>query len=254
MNLIHSEKHLFSTTNLLELLFISSTLFMVLPILVFITMFSHEGGHGIIVVPAIILNREIPEVPTESLQENPFRNFPLGIFSLLLAFPLGIVANGILSYLSIKNAQKYRNGESKKGLFLLSVFIGFCILNLGGILTNFFGQDFSFIIQDILKIPSNEQWFKYLLRIITYIGFPLFLVIKYRFKIDQMLVISGTTYLGYIAVVEMIVPHIAPILMANFWWLFIIGLLVLISTITILIKNIELRVKKSENSLSSGLS
>ena len=73
----------------------SSTLIMILPILAFVTMFSHEGGHGIIVVPAIILNREIPKLPIEGMQENPFRNFPLGIFSLFLSFPLGVVANGV---------------------------------------------------------------------------------------------------------------------------------------------------------------
>jgi len=38
--------------------------------------------------------------------------------------------------------------------------------------------------------------------------------------------------------------------MANFWWLFIFGLLVLVCTITILIKNIELVAAKSEKTLS----
>ncbi|MFX0124369.1 MAG: hypothetical protein ACFFAE_12075 [Candidatus Hodarchaeota archaeon] len=232
----------------------SSTLLMIFPILVFITMFSHEGGHGLIVVPAIMLNREIPELPIEGMQENPFKNFPLGIFSLVLAFPLGIVANGFLSFLSLKNAQQYRNSETMKELFIFASFISFCILNLGGILTNFFGQDFAFIIQDIMKIPCDEQWFRIILRIIIYIVFPLFLAKKYQFKADKIFVITGTTYLGYTIVVELIVPPLTPILMDNFWWLFIIGLLVLICTMIILMKNIESVAPKSEKKPTDTLS
>ncbi|MFX1284694.1 MAG: hypothetical protein ACFFB5_13630 [Promethearchaeota archaeon] len=238
MDLIQPKKH-FSIKKLLELLFMSSTLIMILPILAFVTMFSHEGGHGIIVVPAIILNREIPKVPVEGMQENPFRNFPLGIFSLVLSFPLGVVANGFLSYLSLKNAKQYRNNETIKELFLLTIFLSFCILNFSGIVTNFFGQDFAFIIKDILKIPYDEQWFRYILRIIIYIIFPLFLAKKYQFEIHKMFIISGASYLGYILVVELLMPPLAPILMANFWWLFIFGLLILLGTMIFLIKNIE---------------
>jgi hypothetical protein len=227
---------------------------MIMPILTFITIFSHEGGHGIIVVPAIILNREIPKVPTEGMQENPFRNFPLGILSLFLAFPLGVVANGFLSYLSVRNAQQYRNTETMKELFLLTIFLSFCILNFCGILTNVFGQDFAFITKDILRIPSDELWFRYTLRIIIYIAFPLFLIKKYQFETDKIFIISGTTYLGYILVVELFVPPLAPFLMANFWWLFIYGLLILVGTIAVLIKNIESIQAKSEKNLSTTLS
>jgi len=253
LDLIQPKKH-FSIKTLLELLFISGTLFLILPILTFVTMFSHEGGHGIIVVPAIILNREIPKVPIEGMQENPFRNFPLGILSLFLAFPLGVVANGFLSYLSLKNAKQYRNTETMKELFLLTIFLSFCILNFSGILTNVFGQDFAFIIKDILKISSDEQWFRYILRIIIYIVFPLFLAKQYQFKIDKMFVISGTTYLGYILVLELLVPPLAPILMVNFWWLFFFGLLILVGTMTVLIKNIESISVKSEKKLSDMMS
>ena len=253
MNLIQAKTH-FSIKTLLELLVVSGTLFMILPILAFVTMFSHEGGHGIIVVPAIILNREIPNVPIEGMQENPFRNFPLGIFSLILAFPLGVVANGFLSYLSIKNAKQYQNTKTLKELFFLAIFLSFCILNFSGILTNVFGQDFAFITENILGIPSDEQWFRDILRIISYIIFPLFLAKKYQFGIDKMVVISGTTYLGYILVVELLVPPLAPILMANFWWLFIFGLLILIGTMTVLIKNIESVSAKSDEKVGGMMS
>jgi hypothetical protein len=210
-------------------------------------MFSHEGGHGIIVVPAIILNQEIPKIPIEGMQENPFRNFPLGIFSLFLAFPLEIAANGFLLYLSLQNAKQYRNSKTMKELFLLSIFLSFCILNFSGILTNFFGQDFAFIIKDILKVPADEQWFRSIMRILVYIVFPLFLTRKYQFKIDKMLIISGTTYLGYYTIlVDIILPPLAPIFMTNFWWLFIIGLIILIGTMTLLIRNIEPVAKRVE--------
>ncbi|MFX0185136.1 MAG: hypothetical protein ACFE95_18800 [Candidatus Hodarchaeota archaeon] len=255
MDLIQSEKHFFSIKNLLGLLFISGTLFMILSILTFITMFSNEGGHGMIIVPAIILNREIPEVPIEGVQKNPFTNFPLGIFSLFLAFPFGVIANGFLTYLSAKNAKQYRNSKTMKELVLYTVFISFCILNFSGIINNFFGQDFAFIMKDILKIPSEEEWFKFIQRIIIYTAFPLFLAKKYQLEIDKILVISGTTYLGYYAiVVELIVPPLAPILMANFWWLFIFGLLILACTTAILIINLEPVPTKAEKKLSHMLS
>ena len=88
--------------NLLLLGLVVCTTFAVVPILSFITVFAHEGGHGLLIVPAIILNREIPVMPMSeeskqgALQENPFQNFPIGIFSLFLSFPLGVMANGIL--------------------------------------------------------------------------------------------------------------------------------------------------------------
>lgn len=66
--------------NFLLLGLVVCTTFAVVPILSFITAFAHERGHGILIVPAIILNREIPVMPIsveseqETLQENPFRN------------------------------------------------------------------------------------------------------------------------------------------------------------------------------------
>ncbi|MFX0151735.1 MAG: hypothetical protein ACFFAJ_13185, partial [Candidatus Hodarchaeota archaeon] len=138
----------FTIQSIKGLILIFCMTILVVPFLVFICMFAHEGGHGIIIVPAIILNMEIPEVPSEGMQENPFKNFSLGILSLFLAFPLGILTNGVLLYLSYKNARNYRCYDSKKGLFLMTLFVSFSILNLAAIFTNFFGQDFAFIIKD----------------------------------------------------------------------------------------------------------
>jgi hypothetical protein len=75
-----------------------------------------------------------------------------------------------------------------------------------------------------------------ILGIIIYIVFPLFFAKKHQFESDKMFVISGTSYRGYTIVVEMIVPPLAPILMVNFWWLFIFDLLILTGKMTVLIK------------------
>ncbi|MFX1255296.1 MAG: hypothetical protein ACFFCZ_27085 [Promethearchaeota archaeon] len=246
MKTIQSGMKKLSLDNLKVLIIVSCTLLVSVPFLAFICMFAHEGGHGIIIVPAILLNGEIPEVPSAGMQENPFRNFPLGILSLFFAFPLGIIANGALLYLSYKNARINRNYKSKKELLLLIIFMSFCILNFGAILTNFFGADFSFIIKDALKLPADEQWFRSVLRIITYLVFPVVLAAKKEFEMDKMLVISLTTYLTNLIVVEVLVPPLSPILMANFWWLFIIGLPVLTGTIGILILNYRLAAKGSK--------
>jgi len=226
----------------------------VVPFLVFISMCAHEGGHGLIVVPAIILNMEIPEVPSEGMQENPFRNFPLGIFSLFLAFPLGIMANGVLLYLSYKNARIYRNYDSKKDLFLLILFTSFCVINLAAIFTNFFGQDFAFILKDVLNFLSDEQWFKYFLRFITYFVFPVFLATHKEFEIDKSIVISVTAYLTNMVVVELIVPPLVPILMSNFWWLFIVGLPIFFGTVGILVMSHELGEKRLYETLNVNIS
>jgi len=209
-------------------------------------MFAHEGGHGLVIVPAIILNREIPVVPTEGMQENPFKNFPLGIFSLFLAFPLGIMANGVLLYLSSRNIKQNCHYHTKEDIILLSVFTAFCLLNLSAVFTNLFGQDFAFIIRDILKIPTEDAWFKSILRISTYIIIPLVIAVWKGFAIDRILTISLSTYFANMVTVETFVPLLAPILMTSFWWLFIIGLPVFISTGVIIFKIHEFGENKDE--------
>ena len=172
--------------NLLLLGLVVCITFAVVPILSFITVFAHERGHGLLIVPAIILNRD-------------------------------------------------RNYESKRDLAFLTAFIIFCILNFGAILNNFFGADFAFIIEDILKFPSNEEWFRNILKVMTYLVFPIFLATKKVFEIDKLLTISVSTDLATQSVGEFLFIPLVPYLMANFWLLFILGLPILISTVGILI-------------------
>ncbi|NHJ02321.1 MAG: hypothetical protein EAX86_09320 [Candidatus Heimdallarchaeota archaeon] len=240
MQKIRFRKRKISIESYFSLLLIFFMLLPIVPLIAFINMFAHEGGHGLVIVPAIIINQEIPGVPTEGMQENPFKKFPMGIFSLILAFPLGIIANGVLLYLAIKNILLIRNYESIKELIQFSILLSFSILNFSAILTNFFGSDFAFLVKDILQVPIEEQWFKYTLRIISYLVFPILLTILQDLELEKILIIIVATYLSNQITVELIVPLVTPLLMVNFWWLFIIGLPVLIIVMLFLIKNLEL--------------
>jgi len=224
-----------------ELLLIFFIVIIVAPFLCFISIFAHEGGHGLLVVPAIILNREIPEMPTveedvtgaETHEWNPFQNFPAGIFLMFLSFPLGIVANGLLSYLSYKNAKRYRTSLIRKDVIFLAIFLSFCIMNFKSVLSNFFGQDFAFIWEGI-GFPYESIWFRYVIKIISYLAFPLFLATKKDFDIARILTVSVGTFAGSIITLTFIFKPLHGMLMANFWWLFIIGLPILIITVVIL--------------------
>ena len=58
-----SFKEAFKQGNVKVLLLIFFTVIIAAPPLTFVGIFAHEGGHGLLVVPAIILNHEIPEMP-----------------------------------------------------------------------------------------------------------------------------------------------------------------------------------------------
>ena len=209
--------------------------------LTFVGIFAHEGGHGLLVVPAIILNREIPETPsvegetngTENHEWNPFSNFPAGILLFFLSFPLGIIASGILSYLSYKDAKLYCTSSKKRSIILLAIFLSFCIMNFSGVLTNFFGQDFAFIWQGI-GFPYDADWFRYPIKIVIYVVFPLFLGIKKGFDIGKTLTVSAGTYAGSTLAKMFIFEPLQGMLIANFWWLFIVGLPVFITAVVAL--------------------
>jgi len=227
-----------SKTSSKELILIFFIVIIVAPFLCSVSIFAHEGGHGVLVVPAIILNREIPNMEedvteAETHEWNPFQNFPAGIFLMFLSFPLGIVANGLLSYLSYKNAKRYRSSLIRKDVIFLAIFLSFCIMNFKSMLGNFFGQDFAFIWKGI-GFPYESDWLRYVIKIISYLAFPLFLATKKDFNIFRMLIVSGGTFVGSIVTLTFIFKPLHGMLMANFWWLFIIGLPILIITVVIL--------------------
>jgi hypothetical protein len=209
--------------------------------LTFVSIFAHEGSHGLLVVPAIILNREIPEMSnmegetsgTENHEWNPFTNFPAGIFLFFLSFPLGVIANGIVSYLSYKNAKLYRISPENRDIILLAIFLSFCIMNFKNVLGNFFGEDFAFIWEGI-GFSYDADWFRYFIKIVAYVVFPLFLGVKKGFDIGETLTVSVGTYAGSTLAKMFIFEPLLGMLMANFWWLFIVGLPVFITAVVVL--------------------
>ena len=234
-------KEAFKQENIKVLLLMFSTVIVAAPPLTFVGIFAHEGGHGLLVVPAIVLNREIPEMSmveegateAETREWKPFPNFPTAIFLVFLSFPLGVIANGLLSYLSYKNSKRYRFSSTKGGIILLAIFLSFCIQNFDGALRNFFAQDFAFVWEGI-GFPYDSDWFRYSIKIVSYLVFPLFLVTKKKFAIDKTLTVSAGAYAGSILVGTFIFVPLSGMLMANFWWLFIVGLPVFIASAVVL--------------------
>ncbi|MGC1120712.1 MAG: hypothetical protein WBA22_06420 [Candidatus Methanofastidiosia archaeon] len=53
------------SSSLLNAMLILLVIIAAAPALTFITVFAHEGGHGLLTVPAILLNGQMPDMPTE---------------------------------------------------------------------------------------------------------------------------------------------------------------------------------------------
>jgi len=215
-----------------------------------ITMLAHEGGHGILIVPALIISGAIPPAPTDLLNQVNGEippNVIIILLSMALSFPLGITVNALISYLSYKNAKLCSLCQTNKELTLFIVFVALSIMNFNSILTNLFGADFSFLMEDFLSIPIWEDWFRNILKVVSFFIFPLFLIKKKRFHLLKTLVISLGTFLGSIFSNQFILIFLYPIFMTNFWWLFIIGLFILIPTIITLIvskKTLSLKINE----------
>jgi len=205
------------------------------PPLTLVSFFAHQGGHAFFIVPAIVLNRHIPETDgAANYERNPFPNFPEAIYLFYLGFPLGVVADGILSYLSYKNAKLYRFSTWKRGIILSAIFLSFCIMNLEAALSNLFGQDFAFMWQGV-GFPYDADWLHYFIGIVTYVVFPLFLGVKKGgFDIEKALTVSAGTYAGSILANMFIFDYLPGILTENFWWVFIAGLLIFITAVVAL--------------------
>ena len=229
---------------LFEIVLISIISILLFPIIKILVMLGHEGGHGIVVVPAIIMNLELPLKITENMNKNPFTNFPLGIFSLLLSFPLGVLANILMFYLSYKLLLDLKNDKKINSKIFINQLIIFCLLNLKGIFNNLLGSDFSIIFVDLLHLPMKNPLITFMIQLFVFIIFPVILFIK---KVDPIF-ISLTALLTFILnnlFSEIIVPIIAPILMEFFWWLFIIGLIVFISIVI----GLKFSLKRNQHSL-----
>ena len=156
---------------LFEIILISIICILSFPIIMILVMLGHEGGHGIVVVPAIILNLELPLKITENMNQNPFTNFPLGIFSLLLSFPLGVLANILMFYLSYKLILELKNDKKISSKIFINLLIIFCLLNLKGIFNNLLGSDFSIIFVDLLHLPIKNSLITFMIQLFVFFIF-----------------------------------------------------------------------------------
>ncbi len=194
-------------------------------VLLFVDILAHEGGHGLLVVPAIILNGAVPESPllNSGGPWNPFVNFPGAALLFVMSFPLGILANGILALLSYKNALIYQDFTERRNVVLFTVFLSFAIINLYSVLVNFFGADFSFVWTGI-GFPYETTLFRYLIRVIGFILLPLYIGFEKRLSLPATLATSLASFVGYTLTAEFVVTLLYESLMLFYWWLFIIGL------------------------------
>jgi hypothetical protein len=101
------------------------------------------------------------------------------------------------------------------------------------VLGNFFGEDFAFIWEGI-GFSYDAVWFRYFIKIVIYVVFPLFLGVKKGFDIGKTLTVSVGTYTGSTLAKMFIFEPLLEILIMNFWWMFMVGLPVFITTVIVL--------------------
>jgi len=205
----------------------------------FVNFFEHEGGHGVLVVPAIALNGEIPAVGVEG--ENPFKNFPAAAILFLLSVPLGVLADGLVCLLSYRNARRYRNPANMQQAFLSALFLAFSLMTLKSALSNLLtGEDFSFIwIALGLPFHGNEI-LGYAIRAMAFLVFPIYLSLKRGFWLIESLAISIGALIGSYLAGAWLLPLMSDWLMAHFFWLFLIGLPVFV-TVTLVLWRLQRR-------------
>ncbi len=200
----------------------------------FVNLFGHEGGHGLLVVPAILLNREVPVIGGEG--ENPFRNFPPAALFFMLSFPLGVMADALVAWLAYRNARRYRQPASLRGMFLLALCLGLATMTAKSALSNLLtGQDFSFLWRALhLPFPGNDA-LGWAIKAVAYLGLPLYLGLHKGFALPQALFVGIGAYGGGYLAGTWFLPGLAPWLMGHFFWLFIIGLPVLLVEVAALL-------------------
>jgi hypothetical protein len=205
------------------------------PALTCITVLAHEGGHGLLIVPAILLNGQMPDLPTEQSENwNPFPNFPAGVLLFFLSFPLGVVANGVISWLAYKNAHPFRFlSQSPVKNILMGIFLSLCIMNFKSVLSNIFGQDFSFAWES-LNFPYQQDAFRNLLKVGAFLVLPAYIVMKEKADCTLVAAASAGTFFGSYLTGTLLLEPLQDEMMINFWWLFILGLPVLIITVVVL--------------------
>jgi len=188
-----------------------------------VNLFEHEGGHGVLVVPAILLNGEIPTIGVEG--ENPFKNFPAAAILFILSFPLGVLADGLVCYLSYSNAKRYRTFANMQQGFLFILLLALSFITLKSSLSNLLtGEDFSFIWNTLgLPFHGNEI-LGYVIRAIAFSVFPIYLSLKRSFRLTESLAISVGTFIGSYTAGVWLLPLMSGWLMTHFFWLFLIGL------------------------------
>jgi hypothetical protein len=205
------------------------------PALTCITVLAHEGGHGLLIVPAILLNGQLPDLPAEQSENwNPFPNFPAGVLLFFLSFPLGVMANGLISWLAYKNAHPFRLlSQSPAKNILMGIFLSLCIMNFKSVLSNVFGQDFSFV-WEFLNFPYQQDVFRNLLKVGAFLVLPAYIVMKEKADCTYVAAVSLSTFFGSYLTGKLLLEPLQDEMMSHFWWLFILGLPVLIITAVVL--------------------
>ncbi|MBE3519266.1 MAG: hypothetical protein IMW97_03065 [Firmicutes bacterium] len=219
----------------------------------FLLIFTHEGGHGLLILPAIILNRGLPETPSQEegstraaeLKGNPFTKFPPAVILFFLCFPLGVASDAFLSYLSLK-AMKKLNVATLTGTVTRAILLSLSILALSSALENLLaGADFSFIWEAV-GFPYEAPWLRTMLTVVSFVGFPGLLVIKGTVPLPEAAGAATGAFAGTWIFLTFMMEHVYPILMANFWWLFVVGTPVFILVAAALLKMAKANARQGE--------
>ena len=179
--------------------------------LFFLLILIHEGGHGLLLVPAMILGAP------------PFTNSLLIL--LILSIPLGNAAVAVVSWLAYKSANRCKNPGSSNATTCFTLLFSLFLMTF-----NFFwidlitGEDFALNFWEPLGIPLYANWpLQLIISLFSHVAFPAYLIMEKSFGPELVIGISAGTGAGILMCLNHVVPPIAPILRENFFLLVTIG-------------------------------
>lgn len=193
------------------------------PPLFFLLILIHEGGHGLLLVPAMILGAP------------PFTNSL--IILLILSIPLGNAAVGIVSWLAFKNANRYKKPQSFKAMTFFTLLFSLFLIAFDFFWVDLItSEDFALNLwQPLLGIPLyNNRPLQLIISSLSHICFPAYLIVKRSFDPQLVTGISAGTGAGTLLCINLVISPITRILRDNLLLLVAAGLPVFLFSVWVL--------------------
>ena len=192
-----------------------STFALSTPLFLFLILI-HEGGHGLLLVPAMILNRGAP----------PFTNFPSAIILLVLSIPLGNIAVGVVSWLAFKNASRYKKFRSFNEMTRFTSFFSLFLITFNIFWIDLVtGEDFALNFWEPLGIPLySNTMLQLIISLFSHVILPAHLVMKKSFNLQMVFSISAGIGVGTLFSINYFYSFFATMLRDHYFVLVTVGL------------------------------